>query len=525
VIDPSRARADLLADIGAPDLSGGPVHDLADARVVSGDCHLRLRGRTRADLFPWLRVALTERFSAVPRPVLIRDLLMPLKHALGNAERHGNGDDPHRTITVEVVLTSRGAFIAVTDEGDGFDVDLTVRRWQDQQTYFVHHGSGFRGLHRAASAVTWEHGGRTLLLCFRPSVAGSDVICPEPGVDERAAGTDQDPRDDPALRRLLDPAWIGACLASELSRRENGRAHIASVHAYTSRAPAGDDCGIRYVLRSANPATPGAQARIFTGRLHADEATAAADFEAATALNGGQQWKGLRIPVAVLRPVAEPRLVLYDFDPWMNLWQYLAYRGSLKALRHSASRAGEALALLHRSQGVLRGAEPDSAAARFDAVVASGQNALARLPAGADLAQRFSAGMQRIRDRRRVRREQVWAPIHGALGWNHIHYAVDGCFYFYRFEACRLSEPAIDVGGFAVDLLRFTLASNDTAAYRVCCDDLLSSYNANAPHAVHQNDIPYYIALAIGERLRDGSRGTAGDAPQLLAALDAAGAT
>jgi hypothetical protein len=525
MIDLSRTRADLLSDIEAPERSVGRVHDIPDAQVVRGDCHVRMRGRTRDDLFPWLRVALTERFAAVPRPVLVRDLLMPLKHALGNAERHGNGDDPARTITVELVLSDAGAFIAVTDEGEGFDVDLTVRRWQQQQTYFVNAGAGFRGLHRATAAVTWEDSGRTVLLCFRPSMTQPDTARPEWAVDQWVPGADENARDDPALHPLLDPGWITTCLGRELTGRENGRTRLKSGHAYLNRGPAGDNCGIRYVLRVANHDAPGAEARILTARVHDDEDTAAADFEAATRLNDGQQWRGLRVPAAVLWPMAERRLVLYDFDPWMNLWQYLTHRGSLKAVRNSSVRAGEALALLHRSQAVLGRTEPDSVATQFERLVAAGQSVLERLPRGADLGQRFRAGMQRIRDRAPVRREQVWAPIHGALGWNCIHYGVDGCFYFYRFDACRQSDPGIDVGAYAADLLRFTLAGNDSGAYRTCRDDLLSSYNAGAAHPLHPDDLPLYIALAVGERVLAGKVFNGADAQQLLATLDAAGTT
>ena len=130
--------------------------------------------------------------------------------------------------------------------------------------------------------------------------------------------------------------------------------------------------------------------------------------------------------------------------------------------------------------------------------------------------------MQHIQDQAPVRCDPVQAPIHGSLGWDSIHYAVDGCFYFYRFEACRHSDPAIDLGGFAADLLRFTLTTHDSAAYRICRDDLLTSYNAGTAHQVQPDDLLPYIALAIGERVREGAT-TSADAQQLLATLDALG--
>ena len=82
-----------------------------------------------------------------------------------------NGYDLTKVISVEIVLTAKGALIAVTDEGRGFDVALTFRRFQWQESYFANHGVGFRNLHRAISMVSYENGGRTVLLCFRRSLS------------------------------------------------------------------------------------------------------------------------------------------------------------------------------------------------------------------------------------------------------------------------------------------------------------------------------------------------------------------
>src|SRR5438552_7718537 len=160
MIDPGYTRARLLAEIEAPGPPGNPLSDITDPRVASTDAHVRLWGHAREDLFPLLHIALSERFAAVPKLQLIRDLLMPLKHALGNACRHGNGNEPGKTVSVEIVMTRKGALIALTDEGPGFDVALTFRRFLQQQNYFVNRGAGFRSLHQAMSTVSYENGGR-----------------------------------------------------------------------------------------------------------------------------------------------------------------------------------------------------------------------------------------------------------------------------------------------------------------------------------------------------------------------------
>ncbi len=199
MINLSRTRAELLAEIDAPNLSGDPLSDLTDLRAASVDAHVRVCGRARDELFPLLKIALSERFAAVPRLQMIRDLLLPLKNIIGNACKHGNGCDPTKVISVEIVLTAKGALIAVTDEGRGFDVALTFRRFQGQESYFANHGVGFRNLHRAISMVSYENGGRTVLLCFRPTIQNHD----------RALNSH-------ALPKVLRAKWIPKRLSAEV---------------------------------------------------------------------------------------------------------------------------------------------------------------------------------------------------------------------------------------------------------------------------------------------------------------------
>src|SRR2546427_12042941 len=119
MINLSRTRAELLAEIDAPDLPGDPLSDLTDLRAASVDAHVRVCGRARDELFPLLKIALSERFAAVPRLQMIRDLLLPLKNILGNACKDGKGCDPTKVISAEIVLNAKSARIAATDEGSG----------------------------------------------------------------------------------------------------------------------------------------------------------------------------------------------------------------------------------------------------------------------------------------------------------------------------------------------------------------------------------------------------------------------
>jgi anti-sigma regulatory factor (Ser/Thr protein kinase) len=518
MIDLSRNRADLLAEIGAAETPGEPLSDITDPRVAAADGHVRVCGHAKKDLFPLLRLALSERFAAVPPLQLNRDLLIPLRNALGNAYKHGNGYDPTKAVSAEIELTRNGILIAVTDEGEGFDVEETFRRFQSQQDYFVNGGAGFLNLHRATSTVAYENGGRTVLLCFRPALEKDE------GRGERSELLPFGLRAS-HLAPHLDAEWVQACLSAELPEFASGQARIESCRIYPAGGRAGDDCGNRYVLRIAGHNGELAQTRIFTGRLHATEAAAEADFEFATRWHEvTTSTKRLRIPRPVARLAGEPRFVLYDFDPWLNLWEYLTHRRSLKSLCHAAERTGEALAGLHRSQIALRRMETDLMEERSRAMVGRAETNLRALPVVPDLMNHFGVCAERIQEWARLRQRRAVAPIHGALGWDCIHFGVNGRFYLYRFEASRRSDPGLDLGGFAADLLCFALVNHDDGAYRMCQDALLIQYNSGAEHPMSEADLGFYTALALIERLGrvPASRDTKVDVAGLLGALDVA---
>jgi hypothetical protein len=320
---------------------------------------------------------------------------------------------------------------------------------------------------------------------------------------------------------VLDAEWLRTCLSTELPEFATGPARLESCRVYATHGRAGDDCGNRYVLRLAAPDGQPPETRIFTARLHATEAAAAADFEFATRLRDSRATKRLAIPRPVVRLAGEPRLALYEFDPWINLWEYLVHRRSVKALRHAAERAGEALAGLHRSQIAFRGNETDLTEEGVKAMVARTTTALQALPRGSDLVSGFHGRVERLENAAPCRQPRVLAPIHGAFGWDRIHYGVDGRFYLYRFETCQRSDPGLDLGGFAADLLCFTLSNHDESAYRSCLDAFLNEYNSEAEHSISADDLRFYIPLALVERLRRTELPTTAGLDQLLAALDA----
>jgi hypothetical protein len=226
----------------------------------------------------------------------------------------------------------------------------------------------------------------------------------------------------------------------------------------------------------------------------------------------------LRIPRPVARLAGEARLVLYDFDPWMSLWEYLTYRPS--SLHDAAERAGEALAGLHRSQIPFRGNETDLTEERFKAMVARTTTALQALPRGSDFVSCFRDCVKRT-ENSAYTQPRISAPIHGAFGWDCIHYGVDGRHYLYRFETCQRSDPGLDLGGFAADLLCFTLSNHDESAYRSCLDAFLNEYNSEAEQRPSADDLRLYVSVALVERLQRTRLCTVAGLDQLVAALDA----
>ena len=160
----------MLEDIRAGQ-GAALVNSLADARSFSafvslGEARLLARVSALQDILPRLDSALAARFSEVAPDRLQRNLLLPLKKALGNAHKRGNRLDPQKLITLEVVVTRRGAFVEVSDEGEGFDVEATCARFRAGSPYFTHSGSGFRKFEKAGSVVSFADGGRTFRACF-----------------------------------------------------------------------------------------------------------------------------------------------------------------------------------------------------------------------------------------------------------------------------------------------------------------------------------------------------------------------
>ena len=472
MIDLGCTRAALLAEIAARELPGRPPGGAAALAAPGSRERFLVRGHTQDELFPLLEVSLSERFAAVPRSRLIRDLLVPLKTALGNAWKHGNGGDATRSITVEAVLTRRGAVVAVEDEGAGFDAARALERFRRRERYFTNFGAGFEKLERAGSRITWENGGRTLLLGFVTGT-GEGAASLTPPAEHRS---------------VFDAEWMRALLSAAvpgLSRIESCR--VSAVPANGSGEPS-----VRYVL-----GVGGEKSRILTGRLLADADRAAADFDAARRLHEGLTSTRVRVPRPIARLAEEPRLVLYDFDPWMDLSEYAADRENAPLFRRRAERVGQTLAVLHGSGVAFQETEADFLGERGCGAGERLRRRLANRHPEADFSRRLGNVLRSIEERAAAAAPRRRSPIHGRFGLDSVLYGVDGSFYFYRFEACRMSDPGLDLGGFLADVSLL----GDEETRRAGSEGFLAGYSSKSRHAAPPADLGLYVALALLDRL------------------------
>jgi hypothetical protein len=183
MIDLTHTKEQMLAEINASaKVFANCLHDAADPNFVALDeVYLIVQGQTPAELLPVLSVAFAARCADAPPQQLHRDLLDPLKKGLGNAYKWGNHKDPVKRITVEAMATKIGLLVAISDQGEGFDVPGIVGQFHSGKRYFTHGGSGLKHFARAKSLISYVNGGRTLLLRF--------LCAQEPGRDMTAAAS------------------------------------------------------------------------------------------------------------------------------------------------------------------------------------------------------------------------------------------------------------------------------------------------------------------------------------------------
>ncbi|MGH7494289.1 MAG: hypothetical protein ACREOO_18105 [bacterium] len=487
MIDLDHTKAQMLAEINASEKTlANCLSDPADPLFTSLDeACLVVCGHAPDHLLPVLNGALSKRFADVPPEQLIRDLIYPLKKGLGNAYKWGNQKNPAKRITVEAVATRAGALLAISDEGEGFEVEGILRQFRSDEDYFTHGGSGFVHFNRAKSLISYAHGGRTLLIRFLRAQTSGKYLVAEQNTAFGLAG---------------DEEFMSSILAAELPHFKKNEAVLESLRIHVPEEQSKDRFELKYVLGYRKDKSEKTSTIILSGRLLPQRA-AETDFSTARKLYMGRSLgkTGIRIP----KPVAtlqHPSMALFKFDPSTDLQGYLEKVFDFQEAAKVIKMAAAGLHALHHSR-----IAPDAGEAVVDRLERHRpivETAIARFAqASPRLAERARQVLDRLMARAGVLKEYEQVPIHGALGWGSILYS-EGKFYFCHFEDCRRSHPGFDLGGYLADLLRFyTLRKKaDPEFYYSGREVFLETYFAGAS-APWREDLSFFIAEALLLRL------------------------
>lgn len=479
MIDLDRTKAQMLADINASEKAWmNRLSDLSSPDFITLDeAFLSVRGSTPDDFLSTLDAAFAARFASVPPEKLIRDLYYPLKKGLGNAYKWGNRKDPDKQISLEVVATKTGALITISDEGEGFDVDGILRRFQGDGQYFSHGGSGFEHFNRAQSVISYADGGRTLLIRF--------LCAPEPAENGAAKNS--------AYGAAGDEAFMKSLLAA-LPYFQDNEITLESCRIYLPDDP--EEAEIKYVLEYRQDQAQEIKTTTFTGRL-LPEAAAQKDFSVAVQLHKAQNGVPIPKPVAVFK---EPSLALFEFNPAKDLRAYLKKIEDFQEVAEIIRKIAAGLRTLHHSsielpaEETLEGALEHFRTVKNKAVAILAQTGAARAERVQEIFNRLSARAARLNSFEPV-------PMHGSFGWENILYG-DSNFYFFRFEGCRRSHPGFDAGSFLAELRRFYLLRRkaDQNFYHAGRQVFLENYFGNDLPAWLE-DLPFFTAGALFLRL------------------------
>jgi hypothetical protein len=474
----------MLAEIGAAEDAGGRSPGAGGPALAPPEAiQLEWRGHTREELLPDLKAALRIRLAGVPKDHVEADLLDLLKKGLGNAYKRGNREDARKWITVGVTLASKGAVIAISDEGQGFDVEVQVGRLRRDERYFEHAGSGLSRFEKSRSLVSWESGGRTLLICFR--------CRPDPGRPLSGSGVG-------GLGVAGDGEAMGRRFEGQVPYFAKNRLRIESCRAYVPDKEPREATEIRYRVECRKTSGAGKSVGLL-GRL-LPRAAVTRDFRIARELHRGvfRERGGVRIPKP-LAAVQEPSMVLYRFEPEETLRERFKRATKPGGLVKGIRKVALALMTLHASElsvGPAEGCEAEIRRCR--SLHTQVQARLVDSPRSG----RLDGCADRLAARLGALRTWETAPIHGSFGWDSIVYGRNGEPYLFRFDEVRRSHPGLDLGGFLADLLRFQLAGDagSPKVYLAAQKAFLEAYFGRGSQT-WQEDLPCFVACSLFRRL------------------------
>lgn len=99
-------------------------------------------------------------------PERIEDFRLAVAEGLVNAAKHGNKDNPEKTVNFSVDITPDEARVVITDQGEGFDPD-SVPDPHNEAGLIRESGRGILLMKHYTDEHEYSDGGRTLTLVKR----------------------------------------------------------------------------------------------------------------------------------------------------------------------------------------------------------------------------------------------------------------------------------------------------------------------------------------------------------------------
>lgn len=76
-----------------------------------------------------------------------------VSEGLSNAFAHGHKKDPRKAIDIWVCVSRRGLGFTISDQGEGFDYQAILRRYQSGESFYLIAGNGFSNLYNSTELV------------------------------------------------------------------------------------------------------------------------------------------------------------------------------------------------------------------------------------------------------------------------------------------------------------------------------------------------------------------------------------
>ena len=90
-----------------------------------------------------------------------------VKEAIVNAWWHGHKKDT-RTIEIDIYFGKKGYVFSITDQGEGFDFEETIRKFNAKEEYATRNGGGIKAYSSPGFITYFSNEGRTTNI--RPTI-------------------------------------------------------------------------------------------------------------------------------------------------------------------------------------------------------------------------------------------------------------------------------------------------------------------------------------------------------------------